>query len=264
MLLLDPTGMQSGIQNRAGRPDQTVHVQAPVGAVEQNGRSVYPLAMVEVRDKNLKTSSVSDWFQIVASIGVLAGLLLVGYELNRNEGINIGNLSYQSLENLQNYNLVVVGENPMASLTKACLNPDGLSEEDYFVLDALYSFRTADIRKLEILSLRGDYDIGNSIDGVARHHASEIASTMAGRAWLEANMSEIPVGMQPHAEKELKDPTKNCHAIMSGFISRTQQMSDLTPDESPRPSFLKRRAERMIDGLTKRHPVSNAIQQAHL
>jgi len=196
-------------------------------------RNVYPLVMVEIREgeRTLKTSSVSDWFQIVASIGVLAGLLLVGYELNRNEGINIGNLSYQSLENLQNYNLVVVGESPMASLTKACLSPEGLSEEDYFVLDALYSFRTADIRKLEILRLRGDYDISDSIDGVARHHASEIASTIAGRAWLEANMSEIPAGMQPHAEAELKNPTKNCHATMSGFISRTQQMSDRTPDE---------------------------------
>jgi len=186
---------------------------------------------LEIRDKNLKTSSVSDWFQIVASIGVLAGLVLVGYELNRNEGINIGNLSYQSLENLQNYNLVVVGENPMGSLAKACLNPEELSDEDYFVLDALYSFRTADIRKLEILRLRGDYDISSSIDGVARHHASEIASTIAGRAWLEANVSEIPVGMQPHIEAELKMPTKNCHATMSSFIERTRQMSERVPDQ---------------------------------
>jgi len=179
----------------------------------------------------LKTSSVSDWFQIVASISVLAGLLLVGYELNRNEGINVGNLSYQSMENVQNYNLVVVGENPIGSLTKACLSPEGLSEEDYFVLDALYSFRTADIRKLEILRLRGDYDISSSIDGVARHHAAEIASTIAGRAWLEADASKIPVGMQHHAEAELKNPTKNCHATMSSFIERTRQMSGRVPDE---------------------------------
>ena len=187
--------------------------------------------MMEIRDENMKASNASDWFQIVASIGVLAGLLLVGYELNRNEGINMGNLANQSLENMQNHHLVIGGENPVGSLMRACLNSDGLSEEDYFVLDALYSFRTADIRKMEVLRLRGDYDISDSIDGVARHHASEIASTIAGRAWLEANMSEIPVGMQPHVETELKNPTKNCNATMSDFIGRTQQMSDRTPDE---------------------------------
>ena len=193
--------------------------------------SFYPLAITENRDGNMKTSNVSDWFQIFASVGVLAGLLLVGYELNRNEGINMGGLAFQQQENMQNHHLAIAGENPIGSLKRSCLNPDELTDEDYFVLDALYSFRTADIRKLQILRLRGDYDISSSIDGVARYHASEIASTLPGRAWLEVNMSEIPDGMQQHAESELKNPTKNCWATMSGFIDRTRQMSDRTPDE---------------------------------
>ena len=68
----------------------------------------------------MNTHNVSDWFQIVASIGVLLGLLLVGYELRRNEGINIGTLTYQTLENQQNSLLAIAGENPAAALTSSC------------------------------------------------------------------------------------------------------------------------------------------------
>ena len=98
--------------------------------------------MTEILDKNMKTSSVSDWFQIAASIGVLAGLLLVGYELNRNEAINMGNLSYQHPgKYAESVRCIVAGENPVGSLMRACVNPTELTDEDYFVLDALYSFQ---------------------------------------------------------------------------------------------------------------------------
>ena len=156
---------------------------------------------------------------------MLVGLFLVAYELARNESISIGTLANQGIETLQTSNLSYIGENPAQTIAKACLRPEELSEEEYFILDAIYTFRVADISKMRVIQFTGDFNVEPFIETMAPIHAQEIASTIPGRAWLGQGMDSLPEVLQPHAKAEIAKPSKSCRREMSGFIWRTQKMA---------------------------------------
>ena len=135
------------------------------------------------------------------------------------------NSANQGIETLQTFNLSYIGENPAQAMAKACLRPEELSEEERFILDAIYTFRVADISIMRVIQFTGDFNVEPFIETMAQIHAQEIASTIPGQAWLLQAIDSLPEILEPHAKAEIAKPSKNCRRKMSGFIRRTQKMA---------------------------------------
>ncbi len=84
-----------------------------------------------------RSSRFQNWFQVISNIAIIFGLGLVVYELNQSRQFVHGQMMDQIASRQTNRMLVMMGENPQATLAKAALHPADLNERDVVTLDAL-------------------------------------------------------------------------------------------------------------------------------
>ena len=65
-----------------------------------------------------------------ANIGILAGLLLVAFEINENSRITKVDLTARSYEHANEYVLSLMGENPTRALVKSTTSPAEMTDEE--------------------------------------------------------------------------------------------------------------------------------------
>jgi hypothetical protein len=78
----------------------------------------------------MNRQDVADWFQIVASFGVLIGLIFVGLELQQTRSLAQATLLSETYSDQLEINRVLLGENPMPVLSKVCSGEDLTQTED--------------------------------------------------------------------------------------------------------------------------------------
>ncbi len=149
----------------------------------------------------MKQSNLHDWIQSVAPIGVVAGLLLVAYELNQNtqqlygEGIRGVHIGYRT-------QAVSELETDIHSLmVKSFEDPEGLTAEEILKLNTYYiliydtylewenMYEIGSIRYSGVENFRGEIDV--------------LFSSRFGRAWYASNRSWLPPKFVEILDQEL-------------------------------------------------------------
>lgn len=83
----------------------------------------------------MESNKIGYWLQVGANIGILAGLILVGFQINQNTKIAHADLTARSYELTMQLNRAMMGENPAAALAKAGTDPSSLTDEELIVIN---------------------------------------------------------------------------------------------------------------------------------
>ena len=76
---------------------------------------------------------VNSWLSLIASVGILAGLVLVAIELNQNTDQLRLQLVFQTTQKLFENNRDLLGENPTPTIAKSITNPEDLTYEEFLI-----------------------------------------------------------------------------------------------------------------------------------
>lgn len=136
----------------------------------------------------MNSSKVSNWLQIAANVGIVAGLILVGVQLKQNSDLLKTQLLYEESRRLVDLETQVVGEIGAEVWAKSIAEPQNLSLSEQRVMEALlWSF----VEQLRSTRLLGELGLLEEDEWKARVMSDTgyyLGSTY-GRAWW-ANFSE--------------------------------------------------------------------------
>ena len=79
---------------------------------------------------------VNSWLYLIASIGILVGLVLVAIELNQNTDQLKLQLAFQTTQKLFENNRDLLGDNPTPAIAKYITNPEDLTYEEFLIANA--------------------------------------------------------------------------------------------------------------------------------
>jgi len=79
---------------------------------------------------------VNSWLTLIASVGILAGLVLVAIELNQNTDQLRLQLVFQTTQKLFENNRDLLGDNPTSAIAKSITNPEDVTYEEFLIASA--------------------------------------------------------------------------------------------------------------------------------
>ena len=88
----------------------------------------------------MDSSKLNNYLQILANFGIVAGLILVGVQINQNTRIAAADMTNRAYEVAAQYHLTMMGENPMKAVAKAATKPEELTDEELLVLERITAF----------------------------------------------------------------------------------------------------------------------------
>jgi len=138
----------------------------------------------------MTTDRFASWFQIIGNFGLLAGLVLVGVQIQQNTtAVKAQMLSDQMAASIA-LRLTIAGESPALAMAKAIDAPDTLTTEELVVLQNLqlanYLYRARNE-----LSVSLGVGSPSSVERGAEASAAEFFGTTYGMAWWELNRDTL-------------------------------------------------------------------------
>lgn len=152
----------------------------------------------------MNAGKMSNWLQIGANLGIILGLVLVGFQLKQNSDLLRVQLLYEESQSFINHERLMMGENPAETWAKALENPDGLSPAEFRIMDAYLYAMSEQWRTSHRLSELGILD--DEWKDRLVEEASYYLGNPFGRAWWNVYRREIqlPAEMVEIIEQELK------------------------------------------------------------
>ena len=134
---------------------------------------------------------LSEWLQVAANIGILAGLVLVGYQIKQSNDLQRIEQVSRSLELDMAHVMAQMGDDPAEAVAKAVFEPNEMTPKDRIVFTGfIYYMQMLALRTAE-LERQGLFD-----DEWRRITLPRIAFIMGGnptsRAWWEATKQQYP------------------------------------------------------------------------
>jgi len=138
---------------------------------------------------NVNTEKVSGWLQITANIGILGGLVLVGFQLEQNSEILQAQMMSAESRSVIDQEMQMIGEQGAAAWVSAMTDPVNVSPEHHRVMEAIYWSALESWRHTEELRLLG-------LANVDPHHrvsdeAGWYFGNLYGRAWWNMRRAEV-------------------------------------------------------------------------
>ncbi|MEM1111330.1 MAG: hypothetical protein AAGI11_05420 [Pseudomonadota bacterium] len=87
----------------------------------------------------MKLSSINDYFQVAAAVGVIIGLVLVGVEIRESNRISVQQATSANWTNWAQFSMSELETGIAATIVKAMKSPDELTLEDKINLDSWLS-----------------------------------------------------------------------------------------------------------------------------
>ena len=128
----------------------------------------------------MDTDKVNRGLTLAANVGVLGGLILVAFQINQHTQIAKAQMTNDYYLADMQLELVMMGDDPARSWTKAVYSPNDLTNEDAAVVDRYFNYGMVQIERLQKmheLGLAGD-DWENRIDYLSWHFGNEV-----GQRW---------------------------------------------------------------------------------
>ncbi len=162
----------------------------------------------------MDSSKFANWVQITATIGVIIGVALVVIELRQAKTIARAEITAQFFaESAQNAR-VQMGENPAIVLSKACLHPKEVTDEELFVLEGYFYSRWALADRSYRVELAAEF--GLPWQKIVRRTLQPIVRLEHGRKWLAQQASFFnPFFLELVSELIKESETSSCEEFLN-------------------------------------------------
>ena len=91
----------------------------------------------------MESNKIAHWIQVIATVGVLVGIVLVVMELRQAKAMTEAETISQFFAEVAENGRVQMGENPALIISKACSHPSEITDADLVVLEGYFSTRWA-------------------------------------------------------------------------------------------------------------------------
>ena len=145
----------------------------------------------------MQTERIGNWLQIAGNLGLIAGLILVAYQINQTADITKDRVYFDRWTAWMDTSNALLGEQPADVLGKAHTNPEQLTPGEIVSLQTYLSLRLDYWRRIKSLGQRGIIDESDWRAGIDRNHPEFSAgmlgqfSTPAGRAYWDIRRKEM-------------------------------------------------------------------------
>lgn len=132
-------------------------------------------------------NSFQSWLSIAANIGIVAGLVLVAFQINQESEIAGTTIEGEVLSNSIDYYETLVGEDAPSSMARALYEPRSLSETDKVVLFHLYLGEFVKLQRVERLM----NSEGAPSQGTVARWVLGLLSNSYGIAWFQQMRDQL-------------------------------------------------------------------------
>jgi hypothetical protein len=133
----------------------------------------------------MNREAISDWIQIIGMIGVIAGLLLVTYELRQNRQIARAELNSQQLDHMGSIYGAFRNPDFAAVFQKSLAQPDSLTPNEKLMMDGHFRDLINLLRRDNSMYVLGVYE--DNTDFWAGWVVRYGLGTKFGRQWWSQN-----------------------------------------------------------------------------
>jgi len=153
----------------------------------------------------VKIESLSAWLQITANVGILGGLVLVGFQLNQNSEILQAQMMSAESRSVIDQEMQIIGEEGAAAWVAAMSDPTNVSPEHHRVMEAIFWSAVESWRHIEELH---NLDLAE-VD--PRNRVSDEApwyfGNTYGRAWWNTRRDDS--GLSEELKKDVDESIRN-------------------------------------------------------
>jgi hypothetical protein len=150
----------------------------------------------------MNLDKLNDWLQVLAAVGVIAGLVLVAYELRQEHELVRAQLGGESVRAFEDINRSVQDETTSRAIARACESPLDMSTQDHVILDGFFNEVIVGVLAREVyMQERGMFE--DDLQQYAAWVAEFIFVCEYGRAWYVENRDEIVPEHLPLLDREL-------------------------------------------------------------
>ncbi len=139
----------------------------------------------------MKTETLANWLQISANIGILGGLILVGFQLHQNSQILRAQMLSAESQSVIDQEMQIIGEEGARAWVSAMSDPAGVSAEDHRIMEAIYWSALETWRHTEELDRLGLVEV-DPRPRVA-DEAAWYFGNVYGRAWWTVRRDSVPL-----------------------------------------------------------------------
>ncbi len=177
----------------------------------------------------MTTSKAINWPNLIASIGVLAGLLLVAYELRQNNEIARAETFQTMWQMVSELTKIEVETDILQIYRRSIDDPLSLSDDDIDRLDSyLWLYFDTQTVKAVMRETYGLYDV--SVERQANDSADYYLAGRFGRAWYAENKSAIavynPEFAEAVSERLANTPVELSHSYPEQLRSRIKRLDE--------------------------------------
>lgn len=153
----------------------------------------------------MDADKMGNWLQVGANLGIILGLVLVGFQLKQNSDLLKVQLLFEESQSFISHERLMMGENPAAAWARSLEDPDGLSLEEARIMDAYLYAMTEQWRASHLL-----HELGILEDEWAKRVTEEAGFYLGskwGRGWWNVYkvQTRIPPEMVSIVEAELAE-----------------------------------------------------------
>ena len=145
----------------------------------------------------MKQDKLSSRLQIAANIGILGGLVLVGFQLRQNSEILQAQMMSAESQSVINQEMQIIGEQGAAAWVAAMSDPTNVSMEHHRVMEAIFWSAIESWRHVEELGTLGLTDIDPQY---THYRVSDEASwyfgNTYGRAWWNTRRDDTKISSE--------------------------------------------------------------------
>jgi hypothetical protein len=142
----------------------------------------------------VNVEKLSSWLQVAANIGILGGLVLVGFQLQQNSEILQAQMMSAESQSVINQEMQIVGEQGAAAWVAAVSDPTNVSMEHHRVMEAIFWSAVESWRHVEELGLLG---LTNIDPQYTHYRVSDEAGwyfgNTYGRAWWNTRKDDTKI-----------------------------------------------------------------------
>jgi hypothetical protein len=149
----------------------------------------------------MNSSKLSDWLQIAANTGIIAGLLLVGLQLKQNSDLLKTQMLYDESRRLVDLETKVIGENGAEVWAKSITEPENLNLAEKRIMEALLWSYVEQLRSTRVLAQLGLLD-DDEWKARVRSDTAFFLGNRYARAWW-ANFKEDNTVLAPDLIEEI-------------------------------------------------------------
>jgi hypothetical protein len=107
----------------------------------------------------LDLERISGWLQLAANVGILGGLILVGFQLQQNSEILQAQMMSAESRSVIDQEMQVIGEQGAAAWVSAMTDPTNVSAEHHRIMEAIFWSAIESWRHIEELADLGLADV---------------------------------------------------------------------------------------------------------